>query len=354
MTHPTTVEPRPAGDGIPELTAWEPWRIRQGELREAIRGETNLTEAEVADLLRELESHAYEVWERRRRRGATADEAWEVVVADLGDARDFARALVPATPWWKGEIMQRTLWTGIAAAACVAGGLGFWPTPAPEAIVRVAMAQAPEAKEKQQEPLTEPEVAKRLNAVIDFDFDQAPLADVLQFLGQSVDLQFVPRKRSLEGEGITLELPISLNLRRVRVSTVLRLLEDDFALKFVSQDGLMFVTTPNDPQLARREMTIQVYNCRDLLRLARVGEPAGANPFESATQESGTSSLQDVLMSVGDGERWELNGGTWTIREFNGLVTIRTTPEMHEKISALLKMLRESAADELDPKPPAG
>lgn len=292
--------------------------------------------------------------------------------------------------------MQRNKWAAAAAAVCVAGVLGF----APWGSARTAMAQepaetaelaanettrsddpTPEDEDKTDLPLAtnEEEARERLEALMDVDFEETPLTDVAEFLQSRIGVQVLFGKQALDAEGISLDTPVTLKVRRVKASKAIDLILRNVAggsgntLAYYLEDGLLFMTTESDPRFVKRDMEVHVYNCRDLLRLESfkpepaAGADAEANPKAVAARalkiveaklasegasapsaaDDATSKLVEVLKTAGPADSWDDQGGVGTIRAFNGLVTIRAKRDVHENLDSLLSMLRESVQDEL-------
>lgn len=371
----------PAAAPWPDLEEWLPWRSWRDELEAVLRkaaAGAGASPWEVEELLREAEAHACEAWEQARKRRLQPPEAWEALRIDLGAAAGWSRAFARPSEWWKGKIMRRTLLATSAAALCFLGALGVTPTDAPPPTLRTAQADEPAANKA--EPATEEQTAQRLNSLVDVDIEDAPLTDVIDFLRTTAEIQFFLHRQSVEQVlGAVGETKVTLQLKRIKASTALDLALQqcgDGGLGYYAQDGIVFITGTGDPRLLERQLEVRVYNCRDLLRIPALpkkhapeeaADGADARALaakalkiveqrladESAAAFAGgvvpgeSAELIRVLQSAGPAQDWEENGGTASIKAFNGLMTIRTKPEIHRNIESLLKMLRESVKDEL-------
>jgi hypothetical protein len=149
-------------------------------------------------------------------------------------------------------------------------------------------------------------------------------------------------------------------------------------------DGIVFVTSKE--QLDAR-MEVRVYNCRDLLKLARLpgdpsesrrragavgppgipgpeGAPGAPGPAGGIPGGAGLGGLGEgfgVEMPVASGpgaelieilqhtvrpDSWDIQGGPGAISDYRGLIVVSNTIEVHRKIDRVLEMLREAAAKE--------
>ncbi|MCH7990261.1 MAG: hypothetical protein IID46_14060, partial [Planctomycetes bacterium] len=62
-------------------------------------------------------------------------------------------------------------------------------------------------------------------------------------------------------------------------------------------------------------------------------------------RQSPGEALIEVMTSTVLPDSWELNGGYGTIEEFNGLLVVRASQEVHREIKNLLEMMREAAQE---------
>lgn len=228
----------------------------------------------------------------------------------------------------------------------------------------------------------------KLNQTIDVGFHETPLSEVVDFLGQSLGLQFYVDRKAFEEAASPSDPGLTLELQQVRGSTALDLLLKPVGLGYVVRDGFVIVSTSE----ALKQVTeVRVYNCRDLLDrlppMLRPGTPAAQPPLPGAADgapqlENRTSShrippgmsAQTTGMGGGGGgqayapaprtedelraeklisivevavapDSWESAGGVGTIAEFAGLLVVNNHPRAHAEVDQLLRMLREASAD---------
>src|SRR4030095_6228485 len=91
----------------------------------------------------------------------------------------------------------------------------------------------------------------------------------------------------------------TLQLKNVRLSTLLDVMLEDLGLVYTEKDDLVVITTPDDAQAT---MEVRVYDCRDLLTMPTVSLPRpGMMP--------GVSGFPEGYGVPGDGSRPRFQGG---------------------------------------------
>src|SRR5687768_16924284 len=175
---------------------------------------------------------------------------------------------------------MRVMTFSVAAMVLVAAGLAiFWPGRSAGPGVSAVVAQDPDEakpagkaadsagsdKKQQRQPLE-----WKLNRLIDVEFIESPLRDVLEYVAGSSDIQFYVKRKQLEEAEVSEDSPITKQLKQVRVRTLLDLMLEELNLTYYEKDDLIVITSREDAESTRE---IRVYDCRDLLAIA---EPAGA------------------------------------------------------------------------------
>lgn len=87
-------------------------------------------------------------------------------------------------------------------------------------------------------------VEKRLDQRIDVDYKDVPLQDVLSALATETGLQFYLANKPLEKAGLPRDMPVTCQLRNVRLRTLLDVLLDELDLTYSVKDDLVVITTP--------------------------------------------------------------------------------------------------------------
>lgn len=201
----------------------------------------------------------------------------------------------------------------------------------------------------------ESKIAAALNKPTRLDFVDTPLKDVITFLSEAHSIPISINRKALEEAGVDVEMPVSHQIRDLRLATALQLLLRPLGLTYDTTDELMEITTPED-LLARPH--IRLYDCRDLLALGPDGKLAGPNgaagvglPVVPADYsrapvgESAIDGLAETITRAVDPQSWRDAGGegTGTIDNFKGMLIISQTSRAHRQIENLLNTIRETA-----------
>jgi len=225
--------------------------------------------------------------------------------------------------------------------------------------------------------VTRGELAER----IEVTFEQQPLAAVLEFLGNQLELEVHAQRGDIEAAGLSLDAPVTLKFKRIRGEMLLELAlrQVSSELTYVVRDGIVIVGTRgalSDSQVVR------VYNCRDLLAAVAKATPSapaptasgvgpavpGPNPVAAAPggpvmppgmggmgglggffgelPKTPAGQLQQVIRATIAPESWDVNGGAGTMEEFGGLLVVNQSEAVHERLEKLLQMLREATTDQ--------
>src|SRR5687768_9214035 len=183
---------------------------------------------------------------------------------------------------------MRVMTFSVAAMVLVAAGLAiFWPGRSAGPGVSAVVAQDPDEakpagkaadsagsdKKQQRQPLE-----WKLNRLIDVEFIESPLRDVLEYVAGSSDIQFYVKRKQLEEAEVSEDSPITKQLKQVRVRTLLDLTLEELNLTYYEKDDLIVITSRED---AESTLEIRVYDCRDLLAIAEpAGTGEGADPVQ--------------------------------------------------------------------------
>lgn len=314
--------------------------------------------AEIAD---ELRDHLQLRLEELTRQGLSREQAVRRALDEFGDAASLAHHFAQITRnQRRRKIMRCTVGTSIAACVAIVVGLALLPgSPAIHSPAR-AVADAPKDQPKAEATDSRlAEVERQLDTTTtSIDFFEVPLREAIEFLSDAVKLDVLPA-RSAQA---LLDQPITLQLKHkpVSIRTALELVFEqlDPPTSYTIRDGIIFITE----QSLANEM--QVYNCRDLLESAAKRSPVATNPpaadpaaaagpqaptvpqglggamvgwNEPSTPAEG---LIRVIISTINADSWSVAGGPGSIEEFNGLLVVRQSQQVHREVRKLLEMLR--------------
>ena len=230
---------------------------------------------------------------------------------------------------------------------------------------------------------------------LDLQFTDTPLKDVMEFLGDSLELDILLDERVLEEQGIDPNIPVHLKVRqgslsaRAALELILGRLSD--GLTFSIREGVLFITSPE------ADYENEVYDCRDLITGVVVQHPGatanlygqpgmmgggggsgfgGSGFFQTmpevleALKESGGSggvqapsgvggggdqrpqtatsaagqALIEVIQQAVDQQSWSSVGGVGTITEYDGLLIVHHSQRTQRKVEELLAKMRKVCA----------
>ena len=159
------------------------------------------------------------------------------------------------------------------------------------------------------------------------DFSEEPLENVVNFLQEEYGIPIQLDAMALEDASLTPDEKVTVNINNVSLRSALRLMLRSLQLTYLIRNEVMIITTPEE---AESELTICVYDVRDL-----IGENRKNKEIET---------LVDVIVSCVASQTWAENGGgeaeIKTLRP--GLIVIAQTNAVHEEISGLLALIRDT------------
>jgi type II secretory pathway component GspD/PulD (secretin) len=157
------------------------------------------------------------------------------------------------------------------------------------------------------------------SAVVSFSFNEQPLQEAVDFLATLGGVNIVLDRNKVE-QGKT----VTLRLTDVTLTTAIKLLTEQVALKWVVRDGVVFIS---DEEGTRREPVTVVHDVSDLLATA----PDFAGPdmqLQVVNSQSNTGS-EDVL-----GPRWQ---PTPNDRQAADQEVVKTRDELLQELVDLIR-----------------
>jgi len=344
----------------------------------------------------ELRDHLDERLRELTSAGRTREEACRQALAEFGDAVTLAHDLtLPHQRLQRRQAVRYTLTSVSLVVTTFVMASFYWPVQRPEPFSQ-AVAQfgtggggagdvaPPAAAQDDAERLRQELETKLQQRDLDLNFVDMPFSEAIDFIGTALDVDMIINRTIFEDNGIALDLPINLKLRKGNVSakTALRLLLRQVGMEqtaaIVIRDGFIDITSTETSH------EVQVYNCRDLLENVQIqrtpglagGGMGGGGMFQlggmggegagvqhgggmgmggggfgcdnlSATSAAGAA-LMHVLQQATQTQWQDIDGDGGTMTEFNGLITIGHTQQVHERVEEILKKMRTANA-----QPPA-
>jgi len=195
----------------------------------------------------------------------------------------------------------------------------------------------------------------------ELNLSNVSLSDAIDFLRDTSRANLHVNWAALENAGISKDTPVSLRLRGASLRKVLNLILTEAAggadtLAFYSADGVLEITTR---EIADQEMVTIVYPVEDLLvevpdfnnapdfnlqaqqSSGRGGGGGGGNLFgggsggdedDKTTRIERADELVSLITDTIQPDVWQVNGGTATIRFFQGSLIVRAPRSVHEAL----------------------
>ena len=212
-------------------------------------------------------------------------------------------------------------------------------------------------------------IEQRLAKPVTFDFSDATLADVVDFLRDFTGVNIVLDTPALEEEGIGSSTAVNMKLAGVSLRSALRLILDPIGLTYLVKDDVIVITSQT--QVAG-ELRTRVYPVADLVVAGPGPRDGGAGAGfgggggrggaddddddddsggdDDSAGDAGAAGLRDLLESVIAPNAWDAVGGPGSVqysRNGNALI-VSQTAAVHEQVTDLLTRLRRSRTPDAD------
>ncbi len=369
-----------------------------------------LNYAQKQSVAAELRDHLEQRLEELTQQGVPRETACQQALAEFGDATVLAHDFtLPHQRRQRRQAVRYTLSSVTIVVTTFVMASFYWPVQRPEpfgqigaqqtpglfdAVAKASLSDIDEADAQRAE--IEAKLAQRS---LEVAFTDTPFSDAVDFIATALDLDIVLDRPVFEENGIDLASPVNLKIRQGNVSakTALRLMLRQIGMQdsaaVVIRDGFIDLTSID------RSQEVQVYNCRDLLEGVVVqrtphggigggvmgggggGVGGGGGMFQippeglmsgmtgvalgqfagggvggdlgtggqdhSATTDAGAVLMHVIQEATRPTEWMDSDGSGGTITEFDGLITIGHTQQVHERVADLLKKLRAAKKAEM-------
>jgi type II secretory pathway component HofQ len=205
-------------------------------------------------------------------------------------------------------------------------------------------------------------IAKALRRPLpDVKLDSVSIADALDYIRDVTAVNIVVNWRALEAAGVSKDTTVTVRLRGVPLRRVLQVILSEAGgtteLAFTHDEDVMEITTK---ELADKRLITRIYPVEDLImdvpdftnappfNLSEVtqtssgggggqslisGTSAGGNDMSTMTRAERGQQLVDLIQSLIQPDIWTTNGGTASIRFFNGTLIVTAPESVHEALS---------------------
>jgi hypothetical protein len=203
-----------------------------------------------------------------------------------------------------------------------------------------------------------------LDQPTEFDFQELPLADVVNYFKQKHKIEIVLDSGAINDEGVDANQPITQALKNIRLRSALRLVLAQLDLTYVAGDGYLLITSKTE---AESKLRFKVYPVHDLVTLDSAFRPvrpksderddspvldevvpipsflggfvAGVRRGDETGDFPGLISMITTTVSP---TTWDDVGGPGTISENpnSQAIGVSQTDDVHQEIAVLFTALR--------------
>jgi hypothetical protein len=159
---------------------------------------------------------------------------------------------------------------------------------------------------------------------VTLQFEAKPLADLAKQLAQMSGVNVVLDRVALEEEGVTPDMPVTADLKDIRLEAGLRVILDQFNLTYLVAHDVLLITSQ---VRAGNALITRTYPVRDLC-----GEPEDFAELQQAIEQT---IAPNTCSEVG-------GAGTVVPVKASKSLVINQTREVHGQILQLLRSLRDA------------
>jgi hypothetical protein len=261
----------------------------------------------------EFRTHMEDRLDELLAKGMDREAAIKLALEEFGDAAGLAAQIALISQGRRNRWIMRigtVSVVGLAAAGLLA--VALWPegarVKAPQVVAQTDEKPKVPGEGPKAEARATRSIEDALSQRIDADYPETPLKDVLAELQERTQIQIYINRKAISATDVSLDAPITINLKNVRVDMVLDLILEqagDDQLAYVERDGILIVST-SDALSGASE--VKVYNCRDLLSMTspapggrKMGGPPSMMPGGSGGGPPGAEGIAGSGLPSGDG-----------------------------------------------------
>jgi hypothetical protein len=304
----------------------------------------------------ELRLHLEERLGELTDRGVEPKKAVNIALGEFGDATALASKFTEISRMKRRRVMFRSIVTGVCAAIVgFAALMTIWPGNRPT-LLDIAQAEPTQTKETTKKaadakpPISAAERANqetrlRLEQKIKIEFFDEPLNEVVNLINHTDGIQFHFDKKAMEDSGIATDALITLQMKEVPVRVGLRFILKPLDLSYYLDNGIVMITTQ---EVVEQRLSVQMYNVKNLVGEDTIATPRSGDfpvPPGATSVQSNSDRLIDLIQSVAEPESWGPVGGPGSMSYYRGILVVRQTEAVHEKIDTLLNQLRYMLKD---------
>jgi len=180
--------------------------------------------------------------------------------------------------------------------------------------------------------VAEIKILRALDSPTTFDFDDTPLAEVVDYLKDFHKIEIQIHERALEDVGIGSDTPITRHLKGITLRSALRLMLKELDLTYIIRDEVLLITTPEE---AEESSYTSVYEVGDLVTedetVEELATVVGIALDEDADTQIATFRTLLVVRSV-QSEHFRIEE---TLRRFRAALKLKSGWAPREKVHPL-------------------
>lgn len=279
----------------------------------------------------ELQAHLSERIRDLILSGHTEDQATRTAIGELGEASDLAQRYKDAHRFAKRRlVMNLTLLTACLGVA----GIGVVTLTGSDDQIEASIFQAPALSDL---------AAESLEAKIDVAFDQTPLEEVLDFLGQQMERPLYVHWSDLQNEGVYREeMELTLNVSGLSLKRTMELVLDQIndcvnAAEWYFSEDLVELGTRSE--FARRDTVLVSYDITNIL-------VSMSRRFDLEYADASDQIVDLLTNFVEPYDDWVHNGGELAqVHILGAKMFIQAPRPMHRQIAWIIAELQSGASD---------
>ncbi|MCC9598939.1 hypothetical protein LOC67_00095 [Stieleria sp. JC731] len=164
---------------------------------------------------------------------------------------------------------------------------------------------------------SERRIRAALNDETSQTFIQTPLSDAARALSSSHKIPIVLNLRALEEIGLDADVPVTIDLRNVKLRSFLRLMLSDLDMAYLVKDDVLQLTTV---EAAEGNLTVEIYT------------------LEGSLAERGAE-VTKAITSVIVPDIWEGVGGPASAISIDHVIIVSATSDVHHQVDLFLSKL---------------
>jgi hypothetical protein len=207
------------------------------------------------------------------------------------------------------------------------------------------------AKKKPKPPtvtiqqVTPARLEEALSMTTPFEFRDAPLSEVVDFIQSTRQVPVFIDIRALDDVGMGADSPVTISLKGASLQSAMAHMLRELELTMTIRDSVVVITTPEE---AENDLIVKMYQVADLITPPKKSDLFGEQGAPAL------DALVETITTVVAPDSWDEVGGAGTINDEVewGLLAVAQTHDVHQQIESLLAAIREASKHAEDQSEP--